>query len=279
MKKSFRTLIFIAFWVLPGWSVPTPTPVEQDHFRFPSVVAKKGMVVSAEPQATAAGLQVLKDGGNAVDAAVVTALVLAVTLPRAGNIGGGGFMLIRNPQGQVFSLDFRERAPLASQETMLQDKDGNRDVEKATVGALCVGIPGTVAGMEAALQRYGTIPWTQAVEPARKYAQDGFVVPAWLTAEVERVRPGLSRFSDSRKVFFPSGRALPTGLVWKQPDLARTLAAIQKQGHKGFYQGQVAERIVASITRHGGIMTLQDLKNYKPRWCTPVHGTYRGYDV
>ncbi|MBT9588207.1 gamma-glutamyltransferase [bacterium] len=277
MKKCFRTLICVVFWVLPGWAAPTP--VEQDRYRFPSVVAKKGMVVSAEPLATQAGLQVLKNGGNAVDAAVVTGLVMAVTLPRAGNIGGGGFMLIRSPKGEVFSLDFRERAPAASQENMLQDSEGNRDVDKATIGALCVGIPGTVAGFEMALKRYGTIPWNQAVEPARQLAQEGFVVPAWLTAEVERVRPGLSRFSDSRKVFFPSGRPLPTGLVWKQPDLARTLQAIQKQGSKGFYQGEVAERLVASIQRHGGIMTLADLKNYKPRWCDPVRGTYRGYDI
>lgn len=277
MKKTVSFLICLTLWVAPVAAVPTP--VEQDKYRFPSVVARKGMVVSAEPQATQAGLQVLKDGGNAVDAAVVTALVLAVTLPRAGNIGGGGFMLIRSPKGEVFSLDFRERAPAASQENMLQDAQGNRDVEKATVGALSVGIPGTVAGLETALKRFGTIPWNQAVEPARKLAQDGFVVPAWLTAEVERVRPGLSRFSDSRKVFYPQGRALPTGLVWKQPDLARTLLAIQKQGRNGFYGGEVAERLVASVQRHGGIMTLEDLKNYKPRWRDPVHGTYRGYDI
>jgi gamma-glutamyltranspeptidase/glutathione hydrolase len=276
MKKSLA-LIGLLFWVLPAGAAPTP--VEQDRYRFPSVVARKGMVVSAEPMATQAGLQVLKNGGNAVDAAVVTGLVMAVTLPRAGNIGGGGFVLIRNPKGEVFSLDFRERAPAASREDMLQDGQGNRDEDKATLGALCVGIPGTVAGFETALARYGTIPWSQAVEPARRLAEDGFVVPAWLTAEVERVRPGLSRFSDSRKVFFPSGRALPSGLVWKQPDLARTLQAIQKQGSKGFYEGQVAERLVASIQRHGGIMTLADLKNYRPRWCDPVHGSYRGYDI
>lgn len=277
MKKFSLSLLCLLFWSGPSRAVPTP--VEQDRYRFPSIVASQGMVVSAEPLATEAGLQVLKDGGNAVDAAVVTGLVLAVTLPRAGNIGGGGFMLIRSPQGEVFTLDFRERAPAAAREDMLQDAQGNRDAEKATIGALCVGIPGTVAGFEAALERFGSIPWSQAVEPARRLAEQGFVTPAWLTAEVERVRPGLSRFSDSRKVFYPAGKALPTGTVWKQPDLARTLSKIQKQGSKGFYQGEVAELLVASIARHGGVMTLLDLKNYRPQWRPPVHGTYRGYDV
>lgn len=277
MRIWIRVFCLLSLTVLPTRAVPTP--VEQDRYRFPSVVAEHGMVVSAEPLATQAGLQVLRNGGNAVDAAVVTALVLAVTLPRAGNIGGGGFVLIRDPQGKVYSLDFRERAPAASRETMLQDAQGNRDVEKATIGGLAVGIPGTVAGLEEMQRRFGTITWSQAVEPARKLAEEGFLVPAWLTAEVERVRPGLSRFPDSRKIFFPSGQALPTGSLWKQPDLASTLRAIQRQGRDGFYRGPVAENLVASVQRHGGILTSQDLLNYKPRWRDPLQGTYRGYQI
>ena len=272
-----RTWCFVLSLSLYVWAVPTP--VEQDQFRFPSVVAEKGMVVSAEPIASQAGLKVLREGGNAVDAAVVTGLVLAVTLPRAGNIGGGGFALIRRPDGQVFSLDFRERAPAASKEDMLQDGQGNRDEEKATLGGLSVGIPGTVAGLDEMLKKYGTLPWKQAVEPARKVADEGFVVPAWLSAEVERVRPGLSRFPDSRKIFFPNGSPIEPGSLWKQPDLAKTLATLQKEGRNGFYRGQVAANLAESVQRHGGIMTEEDLKNYRPIWREPVHGTYRGYDI
>lgn len=274
---------FVLFSVLlPIWALaaPTPpTPLEQDRYRFPSMVATHGMVVSAEPLASKAGTEVLQRGGNAVDAAVVTALALAVTLPRAGNIGGGGFLLVREPNGKVHALDFRERAPARSTPEMLQDDKGNRDPEKATVGGLSVGVPGTVAGLEMALQRFGTISWKEAVEPARRLAADGFVVPHWLTLEVARVRQGLERFPDSRKVFFVDGQPLPRGSVWKQPDLARSLSLIQSQGSKGFYQGPLAEQLVTSVQLHGGIMEMRDLASYRAVWREPIEGDYRGYRI
>lgn len=273
-----RTLL-AALCLGSALAAAAPTPVEQDRYRFPSTVAQHGMVVSAEPLASQAGVLVLKGGGNAVDAAVVVALALAVTLPRAGNLGGGGFMLIRSPEGQVYSLDFRECAPAAAGETMLQNAAGDRDEEKATIGGLCVGVPGTVAGLEMALQRFGTLSWKDAVEPARQLASEGFLVPSWLSLEIERIRPNLDRFPDSRKVFLPQGQPLAPGSLWKQPDLAHTLGLIQRRGSAGFYEGEVAEKLVQSVQRHGGVMSLQDLRSYKPRWRPTVSGTYRGYQV
>ena len=270
------TLLFLSLTLVAG---AAPTPVEQDRYRFPSAVGRHGMVASPEVRASRAGIQVLKDGGNAVDAAVTMAFVLAVTLPRAGNIGGGGFMLIRDPQGKVYALDFREEAPAGSTKNMLQDGKGNRDADKATIGALSVGVPGTVAGMDLALKRFGHWDIKRAVAPAHKIAENGFHVPPWLTDEVERVRPGLSRFPDSKRIFFPNGFPLPADSVWKQPELAATLAAIQVKGPAGFYEGPVAAKIAKSIKLHGGVMTVQDLKNYKAVWRDPVHGTYRGYDI
>lgn len=274
-----RKFVISLSLLVPLVAGAAPTPVEQDRFRFPSAVGRHGMVASPELRASRAGLQVLKDGGNAVDAAVTMAFVLAVTLPRAGNIGGGGFMLIRDPEGKVYALDFRERAPEKSTRTMLQDDKGNRDADKATIGALSVGVPGTVAGMNLAIKRFGSWDLKRAVAPARKIAENGFHVPPWLTDEVERVRPGLSRFPDSKRIFFPGGFPLPTDSVWKQPELAATLGMIELRGPAGFYEGPVAAKIAKSIQVHGGVMTLQDLKSYKAVWREPVHGTYRGYDV
>ncbi|MBX3170363.1 MAG: gamma-glutamyltransferase [Candidatus Eremiobacteraeota bacterium] len=274
-----RRIVFSLVLLAPLLAGAAPTPVEQDRYRFPSAAGRHGMVASPEARASRAGIQVLKEGGNAVDAAVTMAFVLAVTLPRAGNIGGGGFMLIRDPQGKVYALDFRERAPAASTRTMLQDGQGDRDADKATVGALSVGVPGTVAGMDLALKRFGRWDLKRAVAPARKIAETGFPVPSWLTDEVERVRPNLTRFPDSKRIFFPNGLPLPTDSVWKQPELASTLAAIQIRGQAGFYEGPVAAKIAKSIQVHGGLMTVQDLKNYKALWREPVHGTYRGYDI
>jgi gamma-glutamyltranspeptidase/glutathione hydrolase len=260
-----------------------PTPLEQDRFRFPSQVYQHGMVVSAEPLASQVGVDILRAGGNAVDAAVATALALAVTLPRAGNLGGGGFLLVRSAPQKVEALDFRETAPAASTRDMLLDSEGNRDKLKATVGGLCVGVPGTVAGLVEAHKRYGKLPWKDVVEPARRLAAEGFTVPAWFHAEVERVDPLLGRFPESRKIFQKTvaGKAewMPTGSLWQQGDLAKTLAAIQTKGASGFYQGEVAQKISQSVVSHGGVMKTQDLANYKPVWRPCVTGEYRGYQV
>lgn len=272
-----RTLLFTTLLLTPVWA--QPTPLEQDKYRFPSRIFDHCAVVSAERKSSEAGMEILKNGGNAVDAAVVTAFMEAVTLPRAGNLGGGGFMLIRNPQGQVFALDFRERAPERSTPTMYLDENGAHLVEKSTVGGLAVGVPGTVAGLDEALKRFGTISLKQAIEPARQVAEEGFVVPRWLTDEVERVREMLTRFPSSKAIFFPGGKALPMGSVWKQPDLAGVLKTIQDKGVDGFYRGPVARKLVDSIQQYGGIMSLEDLASYKALWRTPVTGTYREYQI
>jgi gamma-glutamyltranspeptidase / glutathione hydrolase len=260
-----------------------PTPLEQDRFRFPAQVYQHGMVVSAEPLASEVGVDILRAGGNAVDSAVATALALAVTLPRAGNLGGGGFLLVRSAPQKVEALDFRETAPAASTRDMLLDDNGNRDKLKATVGGLCVGVPGTVAGLVEAHKRYGKLPWRDVVEPARRLAAQGFSVPAWFHAEVERVDPLLGRFPESRKIFQKSvdGKPtwMPTGSVWQQADLAKTLSTIQAKGAAGFYQGEIANKISHSVVSHGGVMKPEDLANYKPVWRPCVSGEYRGYQV
>ena len=238
------------------------------------------MVVSAEPLASQAGMQTLRAGGNAVDAAVVTALALAVTLPRAGNLGGGGFLLVRSPEGKVYALDFREKAPAAATRTMYVGADGKADNDKATIGALSVGVPGTVAGMDEALRRFGTMTLAQAAAPAQRLAADGFVVPGWLTPEVLRVKKLLTTHGgDGARIFFPNDQPIAAGSVWKQPELAATLKSVQEHGAPGFYSGPVADKLVASVQRHGGILTAADLAAYKAVWREPVHCVYRGYDV
>ena len=271
--------VLVAILLVTASVFAAPTPLEQDKWRFPSAVADHGMVVCGDPMSARAGIEVMKEGGNAVDAVITTALAEAVTLPRAGNIGGGGFMLIRNPQGEVYALDFRQTAPGKSTRDMFVDFKGDRDEDKATVGGLSVAVPGTVAGLDEARRRYGTIPWKRAVQPARKLAEEGFIVPDWLEPEVERVRVLLERFPDSKKIFFPGGKPLQKGTIWKQPELAATFAILENEGAQAFYQGPIAQKIAASVQRHGGIMTEDDLARYKPVWRTPVVGQYRGYRI
>ncbi len=243
----------------------------------------KGWVVAVDPTAAEVGASILRRGGNAADAAVATALALAVTWPAAGNLGGGGFVLLHwmeGPSATDHFLDFRETAPALANETMYVDDGGHIAAERAKTGALAVGVPGTVAGLEALRLRFGTMTFRDLVEPARILAHDGFVVRPSLAKSVARARADLARFPETARVYLRSdGSAPEPGERWRLPDLARTLDTLAVEGPGAFSRGPLASAIVAAVRERGGILTEGDLSSYEPRWREPVRGTYRGHTV
>ena len=249
--------------------------------RFHPVTARQGMVATSHTLATEVALQVLKDGGNAVDAAVTAGFALAVTQPRSGNIGGGGFMLIAKGDGsEPEAIDYREKAPAAATETMFQDASGEVVQHRSRFTHLAAGVPGTVAGLALALERHGTISLAQALAPAIKLARDGFIVPSRFTEGLGQARERLQRWPASLATFYKAdGSAWQPGERFRQPELAATLQRIADQGVDGFYEGKTAQLIADEMARNGGLITLQDLKSYEPVVRQPVHGRYRGYDV
>ncbi|MFB4203520.1 gamma-glutamyltransferase [Arhodomonas sp. KWT2] len=249
--------------------------------RFRPVTADGGMVATSHYIASRVARDVLRDGGNAVDAAVTAGFALAVTQPRSGNIGGGGFMLVSDERsGEVVAIDYRETAPAAATETMFQNAEGEVVPERSRFSANASGVPGTVAGLALALRRYGTRSLAEALAPAIRLAEEGFEVPPRFAEGLTSARDRLGRWPSSRAKFFhDDGTPYRAGQVFRQPALARTLRRIAEQGPKGFYEGVTAERIVSTLQRHGGIMTLDDLAGYRPVVREPVHGRYRGYDV
>ena len=245
----------------------------------PPVAAENGMVVSAQHLATRVGVDVLKDGGNAVDAAVAVGYTLAVVYPAAGNIGGGGFMTIQLADGRKTFLDFREKAPLAATANMYLDKDGNVVKGASTYGHLAVGVPGTVSGMEYALHKYGTMKRQAVIAPAIRYARDGFVldqgdIDMFLTATEE-----FKKDPATAAIFLNHGAPFQVGQKIVQKDLAQTLKAIGDKGEDGFYKGPVGAAIVASSQAGKGIITQADLDQYKTRELKPVECNYRGYGI
>lgn len=244
------------------------------------VRAAKGMVVSSHFLASEVGVQVLKNGGNAVDAAVAVGLALAVVHPAAGNIGGGGFMIVFPKDGQVTTFDFREKAPLAATRNMYTDSAGKYIPDLNHEGYLSIGVPGTIAGFDLALKRFGTRSWKDLTAPAIKLAEDGFPLSWDMADDFRSLKEDWKKYPSSARVFFKKD-TLPyePGDIWKQPDLARTLKRIQRNGRDGFYKGETAHMIVADMKRNGGLITEEDLAQYEARERVPVHGTYRGYDV
>ncbi|MDQ2890808.1 MAG: gamma-glutamyltransferase [Gemmatimonadota bacterium] len=242
----------------------------------PPTVAEHGMVVTNSPLASEAGVEILRKGGNAVDAAVAVGFALEVTFPFAGNIGGGGFMVIRMADGRSVAVDYRETAPMAATRDMYIDN--GKLTDKSTVGGLASGVPGSVAGMSAALAKYGTMSLHDVMQPAIRLASDGFVVDSALSRSLRGSSRLLSRFAGA-SVFLPNGVALQPGTLLKQPQLARTLTLIAKNGPPGFYEGPVANAIVAQMKRDGGIITLADLASYRPVMREPIVGSYRGYTL
>ena len=241
------------------------------------VLGEHGMVASNSELASAAGVEILKQGGNAVDAAVATGFALAVTYPFAGNIGGGGFMNIHMADGRSAAIDYREVAPLAASRNMYVDPATGKLTNKSLIGHLASGVPGSVAGMAEALAKYGSLPLAKVMAPAIRLARDGFIVDSSLYRSLRGNR-AVAQFA-GKDLFFPNGEALAPGARLVQADLAHTLDLIAAKGPAGFYSGEVADALVAEERRGGGIITMDDLRRYKPEWRTPIRSTYRGYTL
>ena len=257
-----------------------PAPVVPDEWTLRSIrvdTAAGAMISSNDSLATLAGLEILERGGNAVDAAVAVGFALAVTYPEAGNIGGGGFTLIRLADGRTAAIDYRETAPLAATRDMYVDSAGNV-TDQSRIGHLASGVPGTVAGLSAILERYGTMKLADVMRPAIRLASEGFVVDSALARSLVGGQARITMY-DGAALFFPNGTALARGTRLVQPDLARTLRAIAAAGPAPFYTGEIADSVVAEMRRGGGLITREDLARYAPAWREPLRGTYRGYTL
>ncbi len=266
---SSVTLVTFALFSVTARAA-APPPVEAEH----------GMVVTAQHLATDVGVEVLKNGGNAVDAAVAVGYALAVVYPTAGNIGGGGFMTIRMRDGKTTFLDFRERAPLAATKGMYLDDKGNIVKGASTDGYLAVGVPGSVMGFETAREKYGTKSRQDLIAPAIRYAKEGFTLNQADAAELNEGKKWLSRDPATAAIFTKSdGKPFVTGDKLVQPDLANALSGISDQGPDGFYKGPVANAIVKASQDKGGILANQDFEQYKVRELEPVKCNYRGYEI
>ncbi len=246
---------------------------------FSPVAAKHGMVVSSEEHASQAGVEILRAGGNAVDAAVAVGFALAVTHPYAGNIGGGGFMLVRLATGDAVVIDYREEAPAAARRDMYLNAKGELLPEASTIGALAAGVPGTVAGLALAEQKYGKLALARVLEPAMRLAEDGFPVSYWLGGSFRHYQDLLSRFPETRRIFLRDGKLYEPGEIFKQPELARTLKEIAHDGPAAFYRGHTAEAIVRTMEKYHGLITLSDLEQYQPKIRQPLRALFRGYEV
>jgi gamma-glutamyltranspeptidase/glutathione hydrolase len=247
------------------------------------VRAPHGMVASTSRIASEVGVDVMKQGGNAVDAAIAVAFALAVTYPAAGNLGGGGFMMIRMRDGRTTAIDYREMAPAAATRNVYIGKSGNliEGEGSSTVGYRAAGVPGTVAGMDMALNKYGSgkLKWDQAIEPARRLAAEGFPLSHSLARSLMGSDDLLGLYADSKKIFLKNGNFYKAGDVLRQPELAATLERLQKNGSSEFYRGRTAELIADDMKRHSGLITLDDMRNYVPKERVPLRSTYRGYEV
>ncbi len=241
------------------------------------VTARHAMVVTAQHLATEIGVDILKKGGNAVDAAVAVGYALAVVHPCCGNIGGGGFMMVHLAGGKTVFLDFREKAPLAARTDMYLDAKGNVIPGKSTKTYLGVGVPGTVMGLDTALAKYGTMPLAEVIAPAIRLARQGYVLQAGDVKILDTRAAGFAKYPNVAAIFLKHGKPYQVGDRLVQPQLARTLQRIQKGGTEAFYRGEIAHAVVAASARHGGILSLRDFADYTVQWDAPVSCEYRGY--
>ncbi len=244
---------------------------------FPAARGAGGAVATAETDATAVGLEILRRGGNAVDAAVASALALAVVHPNAGNLGGGGFAVVRTG-GALATLDFREVAPAAASRDMYLDEHGEVIPQASVLGPLAAGVPGTPAGLRQLHARFGRLPWRDLVEPARVLAAQGFRVTRRLHESIARSRAALATFPETAEVWLPNGEPPAIGSTIRLPRLAETLAAYGARGPEALTSGAVAEAILATSARHGGILTAEDLAGYEPRWRPPLRFAAFGWE-
>ncbi|WP_241521230.1 gamma-glutamyltransferase [Kineobactrum sediminis] len=257
------------------------TPIIDFGSRFLPEVASQGMVVGPEQLAAEIGLAVLQRGGNAVDAAVATGFALAVSYPRAGNLAGGGFMLVHLAEGNKQTLiDYRETAPAAAHPDLFLNEEGEVDRERAYFSHQAAGVPGTVAGLVLAQERYGTLPLATVLAPAIALAESGLPVSFALNHEINARAERLLMDPEARRLFFKAdGSPFAVGEIWRQPDLAWTLGQIAQHGSKGFYEGEVAQRIAANMAANGGLITTADLAGYRALERTPVRGNFHGVEV
>lgn len=270
MKIWRRIFIVLALVMMLAVVVPLEADSRPVH-------AEHAMVVSSNELASKAGVEIMRAGGNAVDAAVATGFALAVVHPAAGNLGGGGFMLIRMADGKAHFIDFREEAPAAATSNMYLDAQGNVIEDASTIGYKSIGVPGSVAGLVFAEKKYGKLTLAQVMAPAIKLAGEGYALE-WEQAQDLRQDKYLSRFPESRKIFQRDGDYYKRGELFRQPELARTLERIAKDPDD-FYRGAMARELAASVHKGGGLITAQDMANYKVKEREPVRGTYRGYEV
>ena len=247
---------------------------------FHPVVARQGMVATEQELASRIGLDVLKKGGNAVDAAVAIGFALAVALPNAGNIGGGGFMMVYDAKtGQSTALDFREVAPAAASRDMYLDEQGNVVDGKSLYTHYAIGVPGTVAGMEHALKKWGTLPLARVIQPSIALAEKGYPVSETLAKVLEQEKKNMGQWLATKAIFWKNGAPLKAGDKLVQKDLAHSLRLIARDGARAFYGGEIGRRIAADMAKNGNPMTLKDLADYKVVEREPVHGSYRGYEI
>jgi gamma-glutamyltranspeptidase/glutathione hydrolase len=247
------------------------------------VRARHGMVASTNEVASRIGVDVMKRGGNAVDAAIAVAFVLAVTHPAAGNLFGGGFMMIRLNNGKTTAIDYREMAPAAAHRDIYLDKDGKliEGEGGSLVGYRAAGVPGTVRGMELALAKYGSgkLTWSQLVEPARRLAANGFVVTNSLARSLKNSEDYLSKYSETKRTYLRNGNFYKEGEIFRQPELAATFSRLQRGGPNEFYEGESARMVVADMKRNNGLITLDDMRGYVAKERPPLRGNYRGHEI
>jgi len=265
VKNIFISLLFFVFWA---------STAHAEYLR-----TENGMVSSRSDMASEVGSTILAAGGNAVDAAVATAFALAVVYPSAGNLGGGGFMMVSLANGEVYAQDNREKAPSAAHRDMFLDSAGDVDRNLAVNSLQASGVPGTVAGLLDALERFGTMSRQQVMAPAIELAEHGFILNDDLASQFLDNMDGFSKYPASLAKFSKQGQPYQSGDLWLQADLAQTLKLISAQGRDGFYKGHTAELIVAEMQRNNGLISMDDLAAYEALWREPIHGTYHGYDI
>ena len=273
LRKLGRVFLVLAFINASITPAPAREPVRGRH----------GMVASTNEVASRVGVEIMKRGGNAVDAAIAVAFALQVTHPAAGNLGGGGFMMIRLKNGRTTAIDYREMAPAAAHRDVYLDKNGNliEGEGGSLVGYRAAGVPGTVRGMELALKKYGSgkLTWSQLIEPARQLAANGFNITYELARSLHGNREYLSQYPETNRIYLRNGNFYKEGELFRQPELAATFTRLQRFGPNEFYEGETARLIAADMKRHNGLMTLADLRGYVAKERTPLRGNYRGHEI
>ncbi|UCH09149.1 MAG: gamma-glutamyltransferase, partial [Fidelibacterota bacterium] len=251
IRRLFASVLII------GLLVPTI------RAQYPDAVGRRGMVVSGNLMASRVGLSILRRGGNAIDAAVATGFALAVVEPRAGNIGGGGFMVIRFSDGRTTTIDFREKAPASATRDMYLDEQGEVIPQLSTTGILASGVPGAIRGFGLAMEQYGSFAWETVIEPAIELAEGGIAVSYQLHHDLTENRDRLIQFEETRRIFYPGDEPLRLNALFRQPDLAATLQRISTQGPDEFYTGETGRLLSAHMRQRGGLITMQDLADYR----------------